>query len=324
MFWKNKNVFVTGGTGFIGFGIVQELVKQGANVIVLVRDITPTYEKLKNVRAIVQGDLLDYDLLLRTLNEYSVDTIFHLAAQAIVTVANKSPISTFDSNIRGTWNLLEAARNTKSIQRMVVASSDKAYGIHKELPYTEDFKLNGIYPYDASKVCQDVLTRTYFKTYGLPVAVTRCANIYGEGDLNFSRIVPDVIQALINDKRPVIRSDGSPERDYMHLSDCVNAYLTIAEQIDKVKGEAVNFGTGKPVSVLDITNKLIQVSSKNIQPDVQGKGVPEAEIDRQYLDVTKAKQLLNWETKISLEEGLKLTWDWYVKNKDFWEKALNS
>ena len=240
-------------------------------------------------------------------------TCFHLAAQAIVVAANRSPLSTFESNIRGTWHLLEACRRTRMMRCVVVASSDKAYGRHDRLPYQEDYPLLGIHPYDASKACADILARSYFQTYGLPVSVTRCANLYGGGDLNFSRIVPDTIRAILNDRNPVIRSDGSPVRDYLYVEDAVQGYLALAGQQESanVAGEAFNFGSGRPVSVSELVSKLIALSGRtHLAPDVQGQSTP-GEIDRQYLASDKAKQLLGWQARHSLEEGLTQTLRWY-------------
>lgn len=314
-FWEGKNVLVTGGTGFIGSWITRNLFERKANVVVLVRDVAqPQIGIVPKIRAIVKGDLLDYEFLLRVLNDYEIDTCYHLAAQAIVSVANRNPISTFDTNIRGTWNILEAIRNSKSIKRVIVASSDKAYGKHEKLPYTEDFELRGLYPYDASKVCEDVLARAYFNTYGLPVTVTRFANVYGGGDFNFSRIIPDTIRLLLLNKQPIIRSDGTPVRDYIYISDVVDAYLLSGEKIEKTIGNAFNFGTNMPTSVLNLVNLMIKISDKNIKPLIEGKGAPSGEIDRQFLDSSKAKRILGWEAKVPLEEGLKYTYEWYEKN----------
>ncbi|MBL7206050.1 MAG: GDP-mannose 4,6-dehydratase [Candidatus Aenigmarchaeota archaeon] len=316
--WEGKNVFLTGANGFLGSNIAKTLVENKANVIVLLRDNLPqsvlnytgTYNKL---RAVLWGDITNYKLVERILNEYEIDTCIHVAAQAIVTTANTNPTSTFESNIKGTWTILEACRNAKNIESVVVASSDKTYGDQEKLPYTEESTLNACYPYDASKACTDILCRTYFKTYELPVAVTRCANIYGGGDLNFSRIVPDTIRLVLQGKPPVIRSDGTPVRDFVYVGDIVNAYLTLAQSIGKegVNGEAFNFGSNSPISVLDLAKKIIDISGKEIVPDVQGKSKPNAEIDKQYLSIEKAKKILGWEPKFSLEEGLKKTIAWY-------------
>lgn len=316
MNWTNKNVFITGGDGFIGSWLAKKLVEKKANVIILVRDlkIESPYKllNLENKVTQVQGDVADYSFLGRALNEYSVDSCFHLAAQALVQIANRSPLSTFESNIKGTWNILEACRNTKTIERVIVASSDKAYGVQEELPYTEESPLLGAYPYDASKACADILARCYFASFNLPVAVTRCANTYGGGDLNFSRIIPDAIRCALREKELVIRSDGTPERDYIYIEDAVDGYLTLAEQVERegIKGEAFNFGTEKLISVLSLFKKIAELCGKS---HLKSKilGVAKNEIDRQYLAINKSREMLNWSPKYSLEEGLKLTIEWY-------------
>ena len=323
--WKNKNVFITGADGFIGGWLAKKLVEKEANVILLVRDIKKqSVYKLFNLEekvTQVQGDLVNYSLLERILNEYSVDCCFHLAAQALVQIANRSPLSTFESNIKGTWELLEACRNTKSIEIVIVASSDKAYGVQQKLPYNEESPLLGIYPYDVSKACADILSRSYFVSYGLTVAVTRNANTYGGGDLNFSRIIPDAIRCILLEKEFVIRSDGTPERDFMYVEDPVSGYIALAENIERedVRGEAFNFGTGKPVNVINLFNKIAQLCGKpDIEPKILGKA--KNEIDRQYLAIGKAKEILKWEPRYTIEQGLKETIEWYKSyfnlNKD--------
>lgn len=314
--WKNNNVLITGGDGFVGGWLAKAFVEKGANVIILVRDIKKesVYQllDLKNKVTQVSGDLTDYDLLLRVFNEYSIDSCFHLAAQTLVQIANRSPLSTFESNIKGTWNLLEVCRNTKTIERVIVASSDKAYGVQNKLPYTEESPLLGIYPYDASKACADILSRSYFVSYGLPVVVTRNANTYGGGDLNFSRIVPDAIRCILEGREFEIRSDGTPVRDYMYMEDAVSGYLTLAEQIEKkgVKGEAFNFGTAEPVSVLELFKIIATLCGKpDLKPIILGSA--KNEIDKQFLDINKAKKILDWKPSFCLEDGIKLTIKWY-------------
>lgn len=320
--WSKKNVFITGATGFVGSWMTSALVKNKANVTVLVRDVRlkiPDYLKKTFANTnIVYGSLTDYQLVERIFNEYEIDICFHLAAQAIVRAANRSPLSTFESNIRGTWNILEVSRNTETLERLIVSSSDKAYGEHKELPYTEDFSLNALHPYDASKACADILARTYYYTYGIPVAVTRCANIYGGGDLNFSRIIPDTIRSIIFNKNPVIRSDGTPVRDYIYIKDVVGAYFTLAEKLLRVKGEAFNFGTNNPISVLDLVKKIIKHSGKKLKPVIKGKEKMKGEIQRQYLSSEKAQKLLGWTPKYALDEGLRKTIRWY---KDYFRMS---
>lgn len=291
-------------------------------MVILVRDDHPkgglphVAEAHSRLRGVVLGDLTNYELVARILNEYEIDTCFHLAAQAIVGVANRSPLSTFESNIKGTWNLLEAARQSPLLKRLVVASSDKAYGGHERLPYSEEDPLTPTHPYDTSKACADMLARAYYHTYQMPVVVTRCANIYGGGDLNFSRIVPDTARSVLQGTNPVIRSDGTPVRDFLYVKDAVDAYLTVAEQIDngQVKGEAFNFGTASPISVLDLVNSIIEISGKtDLRPIIVGEGKTKGEIDRQYLSSEKARGILGWKPEYSLEAGLRETMKWYER-----------
>jgi len=320
-FWNDRNVFVSGATGFIGSWITEALLDSGAHVTILVRDLLPkpvlksmsgVYSRLKSV---VLGDLTDYNTVKRIFIEYEIDTCFHLAAQTIVNIAKHSPLSTFESNIKGTWNVLEAARNSRTVERVIVASSDKAYGEPIKLPITENHPLLASYPYEASKACAEILAHTYFETYGLPAVVSRCSNVYGGRDLNFSRIVPDTIRSVLLDRDPIIRSDGTPIRDYMYVSDVVNAYLTLAENLNRseVKGQAFNFGTGAPVSVLDLVRKIIKVSGKtHLKPMILGKGTNE--IKEEYLSTEKARVVLNWEAKVPLDRGLIETIKWYKDN----------
>lgn len=317
-FWKDRNIFITGANGFVGSWITKELVKRGANTVVLIRDLTPKHSRLDdiyhNLGAVVHGSITDSLLVERIFNEYAIEYCFHLAAQTIVGTANRSPLSTFESNIKGTWNILEAARNSKTIKGAIVASSDKAYGEQKSLPCTEDMCLLANHPYDASKACADILARSYFNTYGLPVAVTRCANIYGGGDLKFSRIIPDTIRSILHNTAPIIRSDGSPVREYMYVKDAVSAYLTLAEQIDRkdVVGEAFNFGTGEPITVRELVNEILRVSGRtDLKPIIRGKSKTKGEIDKQFLSIDKAKKVLKWHSQYDLTTGLKKTIKWY-------------
>jgi CDP-glucose 4,6-dehydratase len=318
-FWESKNVFITGADGFIGAWIAKTLVEKKANVFVIMRDIRRVCSldllKIKDRLNIIHGDIIDLACVERIINEKEIDTVFHLAAQALVGIANQGPLSTFESNIKGTWNILEACRLNKNVKRVVVASSDKAYGVQKDLPYKEDAPLLGLFPYDASKVCADVLARCYHKTFNLPVAVTRNANTYGGADLNFSRIIPDAVCSVLKDKQFIIRSDGKFERDYMYVKDAVSAYLVLAENVEKdeVRGQAFNFGSGKPVSVLSLFEKIAEAcGKKEIKPKILGAA--KNEIDRQYLSIEKVKKMFSWQPKYSLEAGLKETVGWYKEN----------
>lgn len=314
-YWKNKNVFVTGATGFLGSWLVKALVDSSANVVILVRDAVfnsnlflSGYDK-KVVQ--VYGDLEDYFLLERILGEYQIDTVFHLGAQTQVEIANQNPLSTFESNIRGTWNILEACRRTPLVKKILVASSDKAYGSHKILPYDESFSLQGSHPYDVSKSAADLISFTYFNTYNLPVCVTRCGNLFGGGDLNFNRIVPGVIKSVLNRESPIIRSNGKFTRDYVYVEDAVSAYLLLAEKMDNKKfhGQAFNFSTENPISVIELTNKIISLMKSRVRPKIMN--VAKGEISDQYLSAGKAKKLLGWKSLYSLDIGLKKTIDWY-------------
>jgi CDP-glucose 4,6-dehydratase len=286
-------------------------------VVALRRDVEPASrfrkEGIEERCTVALADLGDYDALLRVLNEHEVSDVFHLAAQTIVGTANRSPLGTWEANVRGTWCLLEACRTLGSVRRVVVASSDKAYGSHEELPYREEFPLKPVFPYDVSKAAADLIARSYASTYGLPVAVTRLANVYGPGDLNWSRIVPDTARALARGERPVIRSDGTPERDYLYVEDAVDAYLAVAASLGRpeLSGRAWNAGCGRPVSVLDVVQALIAVSGVDVEPDIRGEGTPEGEISRQYLDSTAIREELGWEPRWEIEEGLRAAWQWY-------------
>ena len=319
--WKHVPVLVTGAQGFVGSWLAERLLDEGARVVTLLRDIEPdarfNTDGIAERCAQVRADLVDYEALTRALNEHGIRAVFHLAAQTIVGTANRSPLSTYETNIRGTYTLLEACRGIgvvgNQIERIVVASSDKAYGRHEALPYREDFALRPLYPYDVSKAATDMIARSYAVTYDMPVAVTRLANVYGGGDPNPSRIVPDTILALTEGKRPVIRSDGSPERDYLYIEDAVDAYLAIAESLDDRAnwGRAWNAGTGTPVSVRALVDRLIGVAGAELEPDVQGAGTPHGEIDRQFLDSRAIREDLGWRPRWDLDRGLAATWDWY-------------
>jgi CDP-glucose 4,6-dehydratase len=316
-FGRGRNVLVTGAAGLLGSHMCAELVSCGANVIGLVRDRVPQSNLFRGGTAdkmiLVEGDLRDQVLLERVLNGYEVDTLFHLAAQAIVGVANRNPIETFDSNIRGTWNVLEAARRTPGIKAVLVASSDKAYGAHDKLPYDEDMPLQGMHPYDVSKSCADLISQTYAHTYGLPVAITRCGNLFGGGDLNWNRLVPGTMRSALEGRAPLVRSDGTLTRDYIYVGDGVGAYLHLAEQLHEngaLIGKAYNFGHNKPLSVLELVTKILEVTDRSdLAPVVLNEA--SNEIPHQYLDSTRARTELQWQPKYSLEDGLQLTLDWY-------------
>ena len=316
-FWKDRNVFVTGATGVLGSWLTQYLVGQKANVTILLRDTVPMSQLYIsgtiNKVNVARGSLERFEDAERSLNEYEIDTCFHLGAQTIVTTANRSPISTFESNIKGTWNLLEAARKSELIERFVFASSDKSYGEHEELPYTEETPLRGSNPYDVSKSCSDLIAQTYYNTYKMPIAIARLGNIYGGGDLNFNRIVPGTIKSLLSGQSPVIRSDGTYRRDYLYVKDAVEAYVLLCEKLEQknVVGNAFNFSTNDNLTVLDIVNRITTLMKKTkIRPKILG--TTKGEIKNQSLSWKKAGQILNWKPKYRLEQGLKETIEWYT------------
>ncbi len=321
---RGTSVLVTGAEGFVGSWLVSRLLDDGARVVALRRDIPAesrfATERLAERCDIVMADLVDHGSLVRAINEYEVRAVFHLGAQTIVGIANRSPLSTWETNVRGTYTLLDACRTAAAdghpVERVVVASSDKAYGSHEQLPYSETFPLQPQYPYDVSKACTDMIARSYAVTYDLPVAVTRLANVYGGGDFNFSRIVPDTVRALLRGQRPVIRSDGTPERDYIYAEDAVEAYLAVAASLDdpSMRGRAWNAGAGHPYPVLEIVRRLIDVSGRDVDPDIQGGGTPHGEIDRQFLDSTRIEDELGWRPRWALDDGLTATWKWYERH----------
>lgn len=315
-FWQGRRVLISGATGLVGSWLVEALLEKRAEPVCLVRDYVPDSRFFdegmdKKVR-VVRGCLEDFWTLERTINEYEPQTIFHLGAQTLVPMANRSPLPTFEANIRGSWNLLEACRlHEKEISAIVVASSDKAYGEQEKLPYTEDMALQGRHPYDCSKSCTDLIAQTYAATYGLPVTISRCGNFFGGGDLNFNRIVPGTIKLLRNNERPVVRSDGKMIRDYIYVKDAVSAYLTLAEKYTpKMKGEAFNFSNETQKNVLELVELISKLMGKSkIAPIVENK--PVHEIRAQHLSAAKARKVLGWKAQYGLEDGLKETIGWY-------------
>ncbi|MEN6328759.1 MAG: GDP-mannose 4,6-dehydratase [Methanobacteriaceae archaeon] len=313
-FWNDRNVFITGCTGLLGSWITKKLVKNGANVIGLIRDLVPKsnlyWSGFHDEIVTVRGEIEDYFVLERTINEYEIDTIFHLAAQTIVTIANRNPLSTFEANIKGTWNLLEASRRSPLVDRIVVASSDKAYGSQETLPYNEQTALEGKHPYDVSKSCADLLCGSYHQTYDLPVCVTRCGNFYGGGDLNFNRIVPGTIRSILEHKKPIIRSDGQRIRDYFYIEDGAEAYMLLAEKMaKKIHGEAFNFSNEEPMTVLEIVNTILKAMDSNLEPAILNES--SNEIEKQYLSAQKAREILGWTPRYNIHEGLEKTIKWY-------------
>ena len=296
--------------------MVRRLLELEANVVCLLRDWVPESElvsaDLIGRVNLVRGDLLDQPLLERTLGEYEVDSVIHLAAQTIVPVANRNPVSTFESNITGTWRLLEACRRSPMIRQIVLASSDKAYGEQEELPYTEASALEGRHPYDVSKSCADLIAQSYAATYGTPIAITRCGNFFGGGDLNWSRLVPGTIRSVLRGQRPVIRSDGQSVRDYFYVEDGAAAYLLLAERLASdpgLKGQAFNFSNGTPVTALDLVDRILRIMASRLTPEVRNEATNE--IREQYLDSSKARQMLAWRPTFTLDQGLRRTIDWY-------------
>jgi CDP-glucose 4,6-dehydratase len=315
-YWRDRRVLVTGATGLIGGWLVRNLLDQRADVVCLVRDWVPQSElvraRLMEKSVVVRGDIRDLAVIERTLAEYEINTVFHLAAQAIVGIANGNPISTFESNIQGTWNLLEACRHCKGIRAIVVASSDKAYGQQKTLPYIEEYPLQGRNPYDVSKSCADLISQSYAGTYGLPVAITRCGNFYGGGDLNWNRIVPGTIRSVLYGERPVLRSDGQSIRDYFYVEDAAAAYLLLAERLaldPNISGLAFNFSNELQITALDLVRQILEEMKSSLQPEIMNDAPNE--IRHQYLSAQRARQVLNWAPLYSLQEGLKRTINWY-------------
>lgn len=309
-------MFVTGGTGLLGSWLVKQLLEAGSNVVCLVRDWVPQSELVRGRRIeqvnTVRGDVTDRDLIERALGEYEVEVVFHLAAQTIVGIANRNPVSTFSANIEGTWNVLEACRRSPKVSSIVVASSDKAYGEQPHLPYNEKMPLEGRHPYDVSKSCADLISQTYAVSYNLPVAITRCGNFYGGGDLNWNRLVPGTIRSIIRGERPVVRSDGQFVRDYFYIEDGAAAYMLLAERLasySSLRGQAFNFSNESQVSVLELVDLILRKMGSSLRPDVLNEA--SNEIRHQFLSAERARTALNWQPQFSLETGLDRTLAWY-------------
>jgi CDP-glucose 4,6-dehydratase len=308
-FWLDRPTFVTGGTGLVGSWLVRRLVEAGAEVVCLVRDWVPKSEFVRSRQieqvTVVRGDIRERDLLERTLGEYEIDTVIHLAAQTIVTIANRNPISTFETNIAGTWNLLEACHRSPRVGQVVIASSDKAYGDQEILPYDENTPLQGQHPYD-------LIAHMYAVSFDLPVVVTRCGNFYGGGDLNWNRIVPGTIRSVLRGQRPVIRSDGDYIRDYFYIEDGAAAYMLLAEQLaahPELRGEAFNFSYGNRLTVLKLARRILAHMGSDLQPEVRNEA--SNEIRKQVLNADKARRALGWSPLFTLDDGLDKTIAWY-------------
>jgi CDP-glucose 4,6-dehydratase len=315
-FWQDRAVFVTGATGLLGSWLTKKLVEFGADVTCLVRDWVPRSELvgsryIEKVK-VVRGSVHDGKLLERVLGEYEIDTVFSLAAQTIVPIANRNPISTFETNIGGTWKVLEACRRSPKMNQIVVASSDKAYGKHRTLPYTEEHQLHGTHPYDVSKSCADLLAQAYAATFGLRVAITRCGNFFGGGDMNWNRVVPGTIRSVLRGQRPLIRSDGRYVRDYFYVEDAAAASILLAECLARdqsLRGEAFNFSYERPMSVLEIVDLILHLMQSDLKPDIRNEAT--GEIESQYLSAARARKVLSWKPLFALEEGLTRTIEWY-------------
>ncbi|MDD5041010.1 MAG: GDP-mannose 4,6-dehydratase [Candidatus Peribacteraceae bacterium] len=315
-FWRDRPVLVTGATGLVGSWLVKRLLDAGAQVVCLVRDWVPGSDLVTSHAidrtTVVRGELEDLAFLERVLGEYEIDTVMHLAAQTIVPIANANPLSTFESNVRGTWLLMEACRRSPRVKQIVVASSDKAYGDQKKLPYNESTPLQGRNPYDASKSCADLIAQSYAATYKLPVVITRCGNFFGGGDVNWNRLVPGVVRSLLRNERPVIRSDGTCIRDYLYVEDGAAGYLLAAERLAQkpaLKGNAFNLSYGEPLTVLEMISRITTVMKSPLKPIVRNEA--DHEIQAQYLDAGKARKILGWTPQFDLEQGLKKTIAWY-------------
>lgn len=317
-FWRDRPVFVTGATGLVGAWLVKRLVEHGAEPTCLVRDWVPRSELaasgiLERVN-VVRGDVRDQALLERALGEFEIDTVIHLAAQTIVPIANRNPVSTFETNVGGTWALLEACRRSPRVKQIVLASSDKAYGDQEKLPYSEETPLQGTHPYDVSKSCADLIAQSYARSFELPVVVTRCGNFYGGGDLNWNRIVPGTIRSIVRGQRPLIRSDGTYVRDYFYVEDGAAAYMLLAEKLAadrRLRGEAYNFSNEIQITVKELVDRILRAMGSSLVPEVRNEA--QREIKRQYLSAEKARSQLGWKPLFTLEDGLARTVEWYRK-----------
>ena len=326
-FWRDRPIFVTGATGLVGSCLVKRLLRAKADVVCLVRDWVPqsmlTRSRDIELVKVVRGDVCEQALLERVLGEYEIDTVLHLAAQTIVGIANRNPVSTFESNIQGTWSVLEACRRSPKVRQVVIASSDKAYGDQENLPYDETTPLQGQHPYDVSKSCADLIAHMYAVSYGLPVVITRCGNFFGAGDLNWNRIVPGTIRSILRGERPVIRSDGTYIRDYFYVEDGAAAYMFLAEKLAKdstLLGEAFNFSNEIQVTVLELVNKILAAMNSTLQPIVLGTA--SNEIRHQYLNASKARKMLDWKPFFTLDDGLSRTVAWYSQFYDGTEVVI--
>jgi len=316
-FWRDRPVLVTGATGLVGGWLTKRLLDAGADVVCLVRDWVPQSEAMRSGALervkVVRGDVCQRDVLERALGEYEINTVFHLAAQTIVGIANGNPVSTFESNIAGTWNALEACRRSPAVKAVVVASSDKAYGSQDRLPYREDAPLAGSHPYDVSKSCADLIAQTYGNTYGMPVVITRCGNFYGGGDLNWNRIVPGTIRSILRGERPVIRSNGKFVRDYFYVEDGAAAYMLLAERLlsdSKIlRGQAYNLSNEAAVNVSELVSLILKKMKSGLEPDIRNEAPNEIEF--QYLSAERARAELSWRPLFTLDEGLTATISWY-------------
>ena len=315
-FWQDRPTFVTGATGLLGSWLARRLLDFGADVTCLVRDWVPQSELVRahliDRVKVIRGDVCDQALLERALVEYEINTVFHLAAQTIVTIANRNPISTFESNIQGTWTLLEACRHSPKVKQIIIASSDKAYGDQDQLPYNESTPLQGQHPYDVSKSCADLIGHMYAVTYNLPIAITRCGNFYGGGDLNWNRIIPGTIRSILRGQRPIIRSDGQYVRDYFYIEDGAAAYMLLAKCLayqPELKGEAFNFSNEIQITVLELVQRILTLMGSDLAPEMRNETTNE--IRRQYLSADKARRVLGWSPLFDLDQGLQKTIEWY-------------